>query len=134
MVLLELPEVLFRGLLCPARTACMGGKGVGAEFHLPVLAHWRSPVPSLRFRGWRCVTVERSMGLENGRCQRPTRFTEVRCCVDSCNVSPNQQGLGPGRTVGSDCASYGMAGDSSEWRLVEEVEGVEVCTALRAYK
>ena len=94
MVLLELPEVLFRGLLCPARTACMGGKGVGAEFHLPVLAHWRSPVPSLRFRGWRCVTVERSMGLENGRCQRPTRFTEVRCCVDSCNVSPNQQGLG----------------------------------------
>jgi hypothetical protein len=94
MVLLELPEVLFRGLLCPARTACMGGKGVGAEFHCPVLAHWRSPVPSLRFRAWRCVTVERSMGLENGRCQRPTGFTEVRCCVDSCNVSPNQQGFG----------------------------------------
>jgi hypothetical protein len=42
----------------------MGGKGVGAEFHRPMLAHWRSPVPSLRLEHG-VVLPSKQHGLEN---------------------------------------------------------------------
>lgn len=109
-----------------------GEKGVGAESHCPVWAHSRLPVPSLRLEDGAVLPSNGAWGWRNGRCQRPTRFTEVRCCVDSCKVSPKQQGLGPGRTVGTGQRFVlPMAGwYSSEWRVVV----VEICTALRAYK
>jgi hypothetical protein len=77
----------------------MGGrwKGVGGvHVHRPMLAGGKIASPKPAFRAWRCVTVERNMGMRNGGRERPTRFKEVRCWGGSRNVSPKQQGAKPG--------------------------------------
>lgn len=98
-------EVLFRGLLCPARTACMGGKGVWVQSPIAQCwLHWRSPVPSLRFEHGVVLPSKGAWGWRNGRCQRPNEVHGGKMLCRFLQCFSETAGLGVGareRTVGS---------------------------------
>jgi hypothetical protein len=120
------PEVQysFGPMLSPARTACMGGKGVGAV-PSPNVSALEIAIPKPAFKAWRCVTVGGTWAGEWWK-ESPTRFRKVSCW-GFLKCFSETTGLW---TRGEDTSFDGASTGSSQTGT--SIPRVEACTAPRA--